>query len=467
MCPECGKTFTARTATTVFCSVACVRANAARPAPGQSLLDRFPAFAAEADGWDPAQVFPGSNKSLPWVCAEGHRWTAMVANRTKVGTRCPYCIGRLAIPGVNDLATTHPELAAQAVGWDPSTIGAGSGMKLAWRCERGHEWEAEVELRAKKNCGCPYCSGHRAFPGETDMATTHPHLAAQADGWDPTTVMAGSNKKFAWVCEKGHRWKATSLNRMYGKNCPICINKRILVGYNDLATTHPEIAAQADGWDPTTVVAGTASMRNWKCELGHTWRTGCASRTTQDLGCPFCGNQRVWPGFNDLATTHPHLLPEVDGWDPTTVSAGSNKRVRWKCGEGHHWMAMLSDRKAGTGCPTCAKFGFDPNKDGYLYFLEHDEWEMFQIGITNVPDKRLQKHGRGGWRPLEVRGPMDGHLTRQLETGIMRALRKRGAKIGKAAGVGEFDGWSEAWLSSSLRVTSLRELIEFVYEDDR
>jgi hypothetical protein len=127
---------------------------------------------------------------------------------------------------------------------------------------------------------------------------------------------------------------------------------------------------------------------------------------------------------------------------------------------------MLSDRKAGTGCPTCAKYGFDPNKDGYLYFLEHEEWEMLQIGITNVPDKRLQKHGRSGWTPLEVRGPMDGHLTRQLETGILRTLRKRGAKMGRAAGRGDFDGSSEAWLRSSLPIDSLRELIDFVYEDD-
>ena len=31
--------------------------------------------------------------------------------------------------GFNDLATTHPELAAQAVGWDPATITKGSSLK--------------------------------------------------------------------------------------------------------------------------------------------------------------------------------------------------------------------------------------------------------------------------------------------------------------------------------------------------
>jgi hypothetical protein len=128
---------------------------------------------------------------------------------------------------------------------------------------------------------------------------------------------------------------------------------------------------------------------------------------------------------------------------------------------------MLSDRKAGTGCPTCAKVGFDPNKDGYLYLLQHEVWEMLQIGITNFPQKRLQKHARGGWQPIEVRGPMEGHLTRQLETGILRSLRKRGAKLGAASGRDPFDGSTEAWLASSLPVQSIRELLDFLYEDDR
>ena len=429
-------------------------------------MDLFPKIAHEAFGWDPSTVVPGSNKKKEWACADGHRWAATVSQRTRIGTGCPYCSGRLAIAGTNDLATTHPALAAQADGWDPTTVGAGSGRKLRWKCDEGHQWSAEVELRTKQNQGCPFCSRHRVIPGVTDLATTHPDIAAQADGWDPRTIMAGSNKRFAWRCEYGHTWRTSALNRLYGRGCPVCANRTLLVGFNDLATTHPDIAAEADGWDPTTAFFGSGPARNWKCQLGHTWRTSCNSRTSQNLGCPYCGNQKVWPGFNDLATTHPHLLAEVDGWDPTVVSAGSSKRVRWICSEGHRWLGALSDRKAGTGCPTCAKFGFDPNKDGYLYLLEHQAWDMLQIGITNVPEKRLKKHERGGWTAIELRGPMEGHLTRQLETAALRALKKRGASLGKAAGMDKFDGWSEAWLRESLPVAGIKQLLDFVYEDD-
>jgi hypothetical protein len=91
---------------------------------------------------------------------------------------------------------------------------------------------------------------------------------------------------------------------------------------------------------------------------------------------------------------------------------------------------------------------------------------MLQIGITNNPERRLASHTKLGWVPLEVRGPMDGHLVTNLETSMLRALRKRGALFANKAGVEQFDGWSEAWLSSSLRVTAIKELLDFVYEDD-
>ena len=31
---------------------------------------------------------------------------------------------------------------------------------------------------------------------------------------------------------------------------------KLVVGINDLATLHHEVAAEADGWDPSTVTAG-------------------------------------------------------------------------------------------------------------------------------------------------------------------------------------------------------------------
>jgi hypothetical protein len=422
-----------------------------------------PELAAQADGWDPTTVSAGSGRKVRWKCAHGHTWDASVGIRSR-GHGCPVCSGHTALAGLNDLATTHPELAAQADGWDPTTVSAGSGRKVRWRCQHGHTWDAPVSNRSRGH-GCPVCSGLTALAGLNDLATTHPELAAQADGWDPTTLSAGSNKKMGWKCQNGHTWFAGVDSRKRGRGCPVCSNKSVLVGFNDLATTNPELAAQADDWDPTTLSISSGNRRNWVCRFGHRWSAVVASRSS-GVGCPVCSGASVLIGFNDLATTHPELAAQADGWDPTTVNRGSDKKVGWKCEAQHKWKATIGSRSRGNGCPTCAQSGFDPNSEGWLYLIDNDVLDMFQIGISNFPVDRIRKHARNNWEVMEVRGPMEGHLAQQLETAILHAAERRGAVLGHKAHIEKFDGYSEAWTKESLKVASIKQLLGWVYEDE-
>ena len=98
--------------------------------------------------------------------------------------------------------------------------------------------------------------------------------------------------------------------------------------------------------------------------------------------------------------------------------------------------------------------------------MGHFDLQMFQIGITNFPDDRLGRHERSGWEVIELRGPMDGHLTQQLETSCLHALEKRGAILGHKAGITKFDDYSEAWTKSSLNVGSINQILDWVYEDE-
>ena len=67
---------------------------------------------------------------------------------------------------------------------------------------------------------------------------------------------------------------------------------------------------------------------------------------------------KVITGINDVATLHPHLVAEADGWDPSTVLAGNEKKMPWKCKEGHTWEAVIETRTGkGSRCPHCAEYG--------------------------------------------------------------------------------------------------------------
>ena len=93
---------------------------------------------------------------------------------------------------------------------------------------------------------------------------------------------------------------------------------------------------------------------------------------------------------------------------------------------------------------------------------------MLQIGITNSHDNRLKDHKKLGWEELELRGPMDGHLTQQWETAILRMLKAKGADLSNSKIAGKFDGYSEAWSKLTFEVKSIKELMKLTeeFEDD-
>lgn len=179
---------------------------------------------------------------------------------------------------------------------------------------------------------------------------------------------ASSQIKVWWKCKKGHEWRSTIAHRTYmNSKCPYCSNRRILKGYNDFLTTIHSSQLLYE-WDyelnnaeeiyPDSITEGSKKKVWWKCKNGHQWKSTINERK-KGSSCPFCSGHRIQVGINDLATTHPSLASE---WNyekniqltPQMVSFGSNKKVWWKCKNGHEWQSMILSRSKGTGCPYCS-----------------------------------------------------------------------------------------------------------------
>ena len=118
----------------------------------------------------PTDAIANSNKRVWWKCKEGHEWSGLIANRARKGKAdpgCPYCSGRKVLAGYNDLATTHPGIAAM---WHPrmnrrlkpTGVQATSRKPAWWRGECGHVYQMAVRDRVRARPGyCPYCSGRK------------------------------------------------------------------------------------------------------------------------------------------------------------------------------------------------------------------------------------------------------------------------------------------------------------------
>ena len=209
------------------------------------------------------------------------------------------------------------------------------------------------------------------IPGYNDLTTVNPLLAKE---WHPTKngdlspdmVTAGCGKKVWWQCANGHEWQAVIANRNRGCSCPYCSGKRVLKGFNDLATSNPELAkewhpAKNGDLKPDMVTASSNKKVWWQCPNGHEWQAIIANRN-EGNGCPYCSGRYAIKGETDLVTKKPELAEE---WHPTKngnlspdmVAASSNKKVWWQCAKGHEWQAIIANRSKGNGCPYCAHKG--------------------------------------------------------------------------------------------------------------
>lgn len=270
----------------------------------------------------PASLSAGSGRKVWWLCEKGHSWEA-TANHRHRGTGCPVCANRIVVKGENDLETVNPALAAQ---WNyekngtltPEDVPDGSHRKVWWRCPKGHEWQAVIASR-NRGYGCPCCAGIAVVTGVTDLATVHPELAEQFDtvknaGILPSEICRASNKKYWWLCEKGHSWRAAA-NTRQKSGCPVCAGKTVLSGFNDLLTLNPILSGQ---WDygknaikPSDVTLHSGKYAWWICEKCHSWRAKVSDRQ-KGHGCPYCGGKKAISGENDLATVMPELTAQWD-----------------------------------------------------------------------------------------------------------------------------------------------------------
>lgn len=141
----------------------------------------------------------------------------------------------------------------------------------------------------------------------------------------------------------------------------------------NLKQTHPQLVLE---WDyekntdvtPEKVTYGSDEKIWWKCAKGHSYKARIGNRVFGGTGCPYCSNNKILQGYNDLQTTDPELAKE---WHPTKNGAlkpsdvfkGGKYKYWWICREGHSFQKRLYEKKLGKGCPYCSskkiKIGFN------------------------------------------------------------------------------------------------------------
>jgi hypothetical protein len=210
-----------------------------------------------------------------------------------------------------------------------------------------------------------------------NLQTLYPDIAKQWDmsaneGITPDQVAPHSNRKFGWICEMNHRFVSTPDRRVRGDGCPICSNRKLLKGYNDLASNYPKIA---DEWDysknegaPSDYTFRSRYNAHWRCsKCKYEWRAKINDRVDSKYQtCPKCIKAIIGASRHESelkkrgGITDPLLLKE---WDyeknskgPEEYTQHSAAKVYWICSKcGYRFKACINNRaNRKGGCACCS-----------------------------------------------------------------------------------------------------------------
>ena len=236
-------------------------------------------------------------------------------------------------------------------------------------------------------------------------------------GLDPNKLTIGSNKKAWWKCAQGHVWQETIEKRKKGKKCPVCTNKRVLIGYNDLKTKFPLLAEEWDAEknmhiDMFSIVPGSARKVWWKCSVcGYSWEAPVRARTQKSCGCPKCMKKKGAQTRKKTileqngSITDPVLIKEWNyqkngNLTPDQFTNGSNEKVWWRCSKcGYEWQAKISNRAMlNRGCPACVNRAVVKGKNDLATVRPAlaKEWHPFANGEL-TPDQVTIGCGKKVW----------------------------------------------------------------------
>ena len=172
-----------------------------------------------------------SSKKVNFKCKKcGLKWQQSLNKMSKRKNKeCPYCLHH-KVSYMYNFEKEYPELAKE---WNyernekrPNEYLPSSEEKVWWKCEKGHEWEAPINIR-NRGTGCPYCK-HVKTSIENSLAQKGKKRLLEEWNYDkninitPEKISVSSGKKVWWKCKKGHEWYASVYNRNRGNNCPIC-----------------------------------------------------------------------------------------------------------------------------------------------------------------------------------------------------------------------------------------------------
>ena len=359
-----------------------------------------------------------TNRPVYFKCKNGHSFKRPIIQHIKSYGKCPVCANKRIEKGINDLATTNPEIATLL---SPNnerkadTLLPSFKLKVAWICPTCNgEYYAPVEDMVNGLAECPYCSNQKPLAGFNTLKALYPEIAEHLSPNNDFTadeILPTRYGSIKWICPTcGGEYSASVEDMVNGlAECPYCNNQRPLAGVNTLKALYPEIAEHLSPNNDFTadeILPTRYKSVKWICPTcGGEYSASVKDMIEGVVECPYCYNQRPLAGFNTLKVLYPEIAEEMSPDNekgPDDVLPTSAYFAEWTCPAcGYTYKASVKDRVTlGNLCPACAgkkaQAGLNSLLDVYPEI--QDEWAENENTLLGIfPDEILPTSNARVW----------------------------------------------------------------------
>lgn len=254
-----------------------------------------------------------------------------------------------------------------------------------------YEWNATYTNLTVGKTGCPKCSGSYRNSMDDYEKKVNNTNGAVFYGW--VGDFNGSKSRADIICKCGnHRIANISEIIKSGARCKKCsfiiggerkrVKEECRISEINNRGNH-KFVRWVDGYKNKE---SKAVIRCKKCE--HEW-TAKPETIKRGHVCPMCAGCFGDSEKNVINTLNSIGKFKFTGWDGDYIN--QKTKAFFVCETcKFEWRAAISDIKKGSGCPSCAVTGFNPNKSGDLYILESDCGLFCKIGISNNYNIRIR-----------------------------------------------------------------------------
>ena len=343
--------------------------------------------------------YVNAKTSFRLKCPDGYEYSTSI-EKWNMGRRCAHCNGSAKF--------TQEFIASEyaKVGYTLKSVYKNANSKNTIECDKGHIYESSYTV-LRTGHFCPYCNGGIAL--SQDVVSS----VLSKEGYTLASEYVNNHTHFSFICPNSHQGSMSFMAWRIGVRCLDC------QGINRYDADKVKAILKSEEYTLLGDYVKYHIPFRFVCPKKHEgsmylsqWNNGFRCMTCQGKNRYDTDKIKAILGTEDY-----RLLSEYKNYET---------KLKIQCPNNHLYETSFMVWYMGSRCPSCATYGFNPEKPGILYYIKfHTKvGDLYKIGITNLSiEARFSKEKT----PYTIIGQQHfpyGRLAQEKETQILNDYKK-------------------------------------------